>query len=263
MGIREDLLRQEDVKEEDVDDILIRAQKKFEHEEQGQGKKSLVVDVEDIPIRFIDEAMEELVTEREEAAEAKREAQQAIQDELSRRRKIRLWIGLITTLVIAGGSVGAAYLGQGPIEESYLKVEQAGEVLKEHLDDHDILIERYNEYAETTIQEETNTALTPVGELELQYQSTKGLLKRAQVAQSHKSAMQRRLDELISYPEEGLSSALSNERVDLGFRIRDSALSLQSAKAKRAAAEEQWRESTSTFTGWVAVQLGMAPGPQE
>ena len=58
MGIREDLLRQEDVNEEDVDDILIRAQKKFEHEEQGQGKKSLVVDVEDIPIRFIDEAME-------------------------------------------------------------------------------------------------------------------------------------------------------------------------------------------------------------
>ena len=197
-----------------------------------------MVDVEDIPIRFIDEAMEELITEREEAADAKKQALKAIQDEIRRRRKIRVWIGLITTLIVAGGSVGAAYLGQGPIKESYLEVEQAGEVLKGHLDVHDILIIRYEEYAEETFHAETNTALTPVGELGLQYQSTKGLLNRAQVAQSHKSAMQRRLDELIANPEEGLSSALSNERVDLEFRIRDSALSLQAAKKDRAEAEE-------------------------
>ena len=263
MGIRDDLLRQDDVSEEDVDDILLRAQAKFEHEEQGQGKKSLVVDVEDIPIRFIDEAMEELITEREEAAEAKREAQKIVEDELRRRRKAKLWIGLATTLAVGGVSVGAAYLGQGPIEDSYLEVYQAREVLRGHLDIHETLVELYDQYAEITIDEETNTALTPVGELGLQYQGTKGYLNRAQVAQSHKSAMQRRLDELIANPEEGLSSALSNERVDLEFRIRDSAIGLQSAKKELATAEEQWRTSTNTFTGWVAVKLGIAPGPNE
>ena len=249
MGIREDLLREEDITGSEVDLLLLSAQKHFEKEEQGQGKKSLIVDPEDIPLRFIDQALEELIEERKEREQAARdEEEKRLQEEQARRRK-RIFLGLGTLLVVVGGSLGTAYVGRGPIDQSYIKVRTTQELAKAELERHELLEERFR-----TIAGDAHFSLT---EMETTESNTKGVLNQVQAAIVHEIAMSQALREL----PEAQNNTLSVKRLDLQADMLASTKSLQEGKSDLGKAEAEWRSQTETFSGWLAVILGIAPGP--
>jgi hypothetical protein len=251
MAIRDDLIREEEISAEEVDTILLNAHKMFEKDEQGKGKKSLVVDLEDIPLKFIDQALEEHHTEKKERQEAVRDAaEKAARDERVRKRQ-RIFLGAGTFASVLLGCIVTAYLGKGPIDDAYIQVRQTQENVRSELERHTLLEERFAELS--------GEAGTQLDEMQTTEKNTKGVLNRTQGAIVHELAMAKVLREL---PEAEIN-AISVRRLDLQADVMTSTKSLQEAKSALGQAEAEWRGHTETFTGWTAVVLGLAPGPTD
>ena len=254
MGIRDDLLREEEITPTEVDKLLIHAQKLFEHEEQGKGQKSLIVDPEDIPLKFIDQALEELLKTKElELQHARDEADRMDREAKQRRRKL-MFFTLGTILLIMSICIIAAYMGRASIDNRYLHVQRTQAVVDAELERHEIIQQRFHDVGGDRRNE--------LDDMYQAFQNTRGSTNRLQAAIVHELAMIRTLRSLRADMIEHstpVSTTMIEKRDDLEIDLTLSIQNIQEAKSLIGQAETSWRNETTTFTGWMALVLGVSP----
>ena len=236
MGIRDDLLREEDITPTEVDKLLIQAQRLFEHDEQGKGQKSLIVDPEDIPLKFIDKALGEMLKARELALQHERNEANRLEREAQQKRRKLVFFGLGTILLLMSICTAAAYWGRASIDVRYLHVQRTHVLLEAEIERHEIIQQRFQDVGGERRNE--------LDEMALAFRNTRGNLNQLQAAIVHEQAMMRTLRTLRAEMIESstpVSATMIEKRDDLELDIALSVQNLQEVKSLIGQAEADWR----------------------